>query len=451
MAVTLDGGTGLFDRLGRWGHLLNTLNGRRGGTSAGDYPKEAADVLAVYAGAANDVYRSVENLLTELEGCQSGHAALLAEIRAACQSDLVESFHNDDPLAEKTVEAALLSLRIQMKTATTRYVDPNSVSATVTQTNNTGNGAVVVHTKDGYGRTLENLLAEDLRITVTDTSTAGSEELRVRGEVSQDDKLHFEWPEGSGVDFSFTAIDASGDDNLLTNGDFELFTVANTPDNWTIGAGAAGTEILSEASTVYKGSKAIEFVGSATNTQIYQALTVADLESRTPYALNLWMKCSGTPAAGVLTMDLHDGSGVITDEEGANQTTTVDLTTLGTTYLAKQLKFSLPEPLPSIVRVRLTLSTALSAGTSLFMDHAAVAQLEQPGNVPGHTPWIGFFSGAANWALDDGEELKTFKIAVANDRASEWQQMFDKLFDTADLGIVLPVSGTTIINDNLIA
>lgn len=452
MAVTLDGGTGLFDRLGAIVYLIDTINGRRGGSSAGDYPKEVADILTTYDGASNNIRSAVKNLLSQLTSLQSGHNAMLTALRTAAQTDLIESFHADDPLPVKDVETALKRLIKQMKTATTRYVASNTISASTTSTSNTGTGAIVASVKDSDGTPLENILAEDLEITVTSTATAGSETLRLRGEAAQTDKLHFSWPEGSAADTSITAIDASGTANKLTNGDFEDFTVANTPDGWTIAVGAAGTDILSEASTVYKGSKALEFDGDAsTLSQIYQAITSAQVASRTPYCVNFWAKVDVAPAAGALVIDLHDGSNVITDEAGNNITTTIDLTTLGTTYVAKQLIFSLPEPLPSTMRLRIRLSTALSSGSSLFIDHMALAAMTKIGNTPGHTPYVAAFSGATNWALDDGTGTKVLKIAVANNRAGAWQEAFDKLFGTSDYGIVLPTSGSTELLESMIA
>lgn len=454
MAVTLDGGGGLFDRLGRLGYLLDLLNARRGGGSADDFPKELNDVLAEADGKPNEVRQAYASLLSELESLQAGMSGMPAAIKQAAQTDLINSFDADDPLPELSVEAALDALWRQMRTAVTRYVDANTLGATVTSTGNTGTGAVVAHTKDGLGVPLENLLAEDLLVTVTDVSTPAAAQLRVRGEAAQDDKLHWLWPAGSGADASFAAIDAADTAvNLLANGTFNTFTAANTPDNWTIAVGVAGTDIFEEATTVYvAGGKALKFLGTggAPLSQIYQSV-LANVDSRTVYALNCWVRVDSAPAAGVLVLDLHDGTSVINDEAGNAITVSIDLTTVGTTFAAQQLKFALPEPLPTIVRVRIRLSTALTSGRAMYLDHLALAPLAQPGTVPGATPYLGFFSGSSNWAADDGSGEKVLKIAVTNNRASQWQEKFDEYFDASDLGFTLPTAGTTLLNDNLIA
>ena len=439
----------LFSRIGKLGHVLNTINGRRGGSAAGDIPVEVNDALAAYDGTPNFNREAVASLLNALTGMQGSMAGILSTVRDAARTDLINSFHADDPLEELTVEAALNALTRLL--GTLYYVEPNTIGVTLTSTGNSGTGVIGVCVKDGLGRPLENLLAEGLHITVTGTSTAGSEQLRIRGEVAQHDKLHYEWPAGSGADATYVSVDAaSTSKNKLTNGTFETFTVANTPDNWTIVTGSAGTHLFSEASVVYAGSKALRIAGDGSNlTQIKQNI-VAKVAGRTVYMLNFWARMSAAPSQGVLVADLHDGTNVINDEQGVAQTLSVDLTTLGTTYTARQLDFRLVEPLPAAVWLRFRLSTAIENGKSLYLDHAAVAPMTQPGDPEDYTPFVCIFSGAVNWALDDGAGTKVLKITTTNSRGSQWQELLDRFYDTVDVSWLTPTSGVVLINDNLI-
>lgn len=455
MAVTLTGTSsgdqGLFNRLGKIGNLLTLLNAYRGGGSAGNLPVEIAAAAALYDGDDATQRLPVSDLLTGLATGQAGLGTLATQLRTAAQRTLVEMFDADSPLPSRTVAEALIALGRQMRTATTHYVDGNSLGATVTSTGNDGNGAIVVSTKNGEGYSLENLLAETILITCVEASTAGQEVLRFRGEQAVSDRLSHLWPAGSGCDARLTAIAAGGTNNLLTNGDFEDFTVANTPDGWTLEVGAAGTEIFSEGSVVYAGAKALKLAGgTAVNTQIYQALT--GLRAKTPYAVNLWCKNDVNPAAGVLTVDLHDGSNVIADDAGTNNSFTIDLTTLGTSYVAKNAMFRLPEPVPSTVRLRVRASTAISSGTNTYLDHLAFARATQlNASLPGANPFVCPFSGASNWSLDDGNfGARVFKLVTTNDLASLWQLLLCRLFETDGSGWIAPVSGTTLVNDSLI-
>lgn len=452
MAVTLtgtsSGSQGLFNRLGALGGRLNAVNTVR---TAGD--ADIVTALALFDGASATIRNTVDGLVPKLRTSYTGSNAYLSALKAAAQAVLIEMFDADSPLATRDVATALDRLRTQMLTATTTYVDANTVSAAVTATSLTGTGNVVTSTKDGLGRTLENLLAEVIRITCTSNATAGSESIRFRGEEDLTDKLSYRWPLGSGIDRTLTSLAASSSSNIVANGAFETFTVANTPDSWTIATGSAGSQVYSESSTVYAGSKALKIAGDgSTLTQLTQTLT--GLSAQVPYAVNFWCKCSGSPAAGVLTIDLYDGSAVIADEAGTNNSFTVDLTSLGTTYVAKSGTFRLPDPVPSTVKVRIRLSTALSNTYNLFVDHFAMQRMTQLDTTnPGASPFAAVFGGATNWSIDDGRfgNTSVWKIDAANDRASQWQELFDKFFDTAKTGFVLPVSGTTLIADSLIA
>ena len=448
MTVTLTSTGGLFTRLGKLGHLLNQINIARGTT----FRDEMIDALeTVDADDDPDIRDAFARLIDANEQGDAALDAYLGELRRAAENLLIRQLHADNPLPARSLDLALAELIRQMKQPTTHRVDANTIGATVTRTNLDGDGIVVVSTKDVLGVPLENLIAEDLEIAVTGTTTAGRESLSVRGEEAETDKLAASWPKGSGAGRTYQAIDAASTAGTkLTNGAFETFTVADTPDDWTIDVGAAGSEILEEASTVYKGSKALEMVGDgATLTQISQALT--NLLSRKQYAVNLWMRRDGTAAAaGVLTIDLHDGTSVINDEEGNANSFTIDLTALTTSYVAYSGVFRLPEPLPSTVKIRVRQSTALSNTRSVFLDHLAMAEMVQPA-ANGRTPFLAFFSGASNWSQDDAtRDDRVFRVATTNDRASDWQTLFDKLFDMSDLELTLPTSGTTLINDSLI-
>jgi hypothetical protein len=445
LVATTSGAQGLFNRLGVMGGAVNDINAARATVDT-----SASAALALFDGANTTIRETVADL-TSAALSQIDQMGTYPSIVAAAAGDvLVEMCDADQPLSTKDVATALDVLEKQMLTATTHYVDANTVAAAVTQTSLTGNGNVVVSVKDPRGRNLENLLAERLTLEVTDTTVAGSETIQVRGEAAETDKLSHRWPRGSGASRPFTSIDASSATNEITNGDFETFAVADTPDDWTIEVGIAGTDIK-ESADEYAGDAALELVGDgSTLTELTQALT--GLESLTPYALNFWLKADVVPAAGVLRVELYDGAAVIADEAATNNRLEIALSGISTSYVAKSVVFRLPEPMPATVQVRIYLSTAMSAGSSIFIDHLALAPMEQPSGALGAVPYIAIFSGSTPWSLDDGDPslLNTFKIETTNDRASQWQELFDKFFDTGSSGYLLPIAGTTLVNDSLI-
>ena len=228
--------------------------------------------------------------------------------------------------------------------------------------------------------------------------------------------------------------------SLLTNGGFESWSVSNVPDGWSEDTGAPGTNFFEETSVVHRGAAALRIAGAATNDILSQTLT--GLLSFKPYAVNLFCKCSGTPAAGVLTVELVDGNTVTNDAAGTPNSFTVALTSLGTTYLPKNAVWRLPSTIPPTVKVRLRLSTALSVGTNLYVDTMALAAMT---NLYAGGPYISMFEGATNFGGGD-----TWSVAVADDYAGTWQWMFNRLFGMASLGLQLPITGSTTISASLL-
>jgi hypothetical protein len=452
MAVTLtgtsSGNQGLFNRWGVLGGALNDVNTARAAIDV-----SASDALALIDGANTTIRNTVADLtsaaLTQIDALGSYPDTL-----ATIAGDLgVEMFDADQPLPSKDVPTMLDALEKQMLTATTSYVDANTVSATPTMTSLTGNGNVVCSVKDGRGRNLENLLAERLVLEVTDSTVAGSESIRIRGEESESDKRSHRWPRGSGAASDYTSIDAAGALNLLTNGAFEDWAVADTPDDWTLQVGAAGTDVLDNTAAEFAGDHCLELVGDgAILHELF--IEVENLESLTNYAVNCWMKADVVPAAGVLKIEIANLAGsVIADEAGTNGELSITCSGLTTSYVAKSFTFRLPEPLPTGgVFLRLRFTTALSNGSSVLVDHLSLAEMQQPSNDVGAVPHIAIFSGSTPWSLDDGDPnlVNTFKIETANNRVSLWQELLDKFFDTSATGFILPTSGTTLINDSLI-
>lgn len=177
------------------------------------------------------------------------------------------------------------------------------------------------------------------------------------------------------------------------------------------------------------------------------------LEPLSQYAANLWAMADVVPAAGVLTVDLVDGIGgtVINDAAGVANSFTFTGAGLTTSFVAKNGSFRTPKVLPEIVFLRIRISTAVSAGTSVFIDHAALVKMTElyPGG-----PYAAGFSGklsltkGSNQVAADG-----FTITVTNDRAGEFQEWFQRNFDMAAKGLLLPSNsaGAETQADSLIA
>jgi hypothetical protein len=140
-----------------------------------------------------------------------------------------------------------------------------------------------------------------------DGLSEGSENFSWSGEIP-DAQFGVQTYEGSGPIASLAPIHANVS-RYFANADFEEFAVTNTPDSWTIDAGAVTTNILeATGSDKYHGDSGLRFLGSgAASIQISQA-PLSTLTAGKRYALSVRIKASATIAAGTLTIQF-EGTG----------------------------------------------------------------------------------------------------------------------------------------------
>lgn len=451
MAVALTGAGSLFVRLGHLYKIADVILTHVGTT----IPAEVDTLFADYTTSDQD---QVSGLYPALTSYKTTPGTFLSYLQSLAQNTVVAMVQDDAPQPTPSLSNALTYVIDQMK-GTVDSLEDCTVSATVTPVaGNTGNAAFAVGMKDKTGLNLELAYAETITARVTSDAqsggaTAGRESVSLAGYAAATSALSSAWPQGSGGSGSLQLISGSvsalgGTQNWLTNSDFETFTVANIPDNWHIGTGSAGSTVLKSTAQHYTGAASLEFVGnSSESTSVYQELGVDTSPRAAPLdqlACCVWVKTSNTPAAGVLTVELVDGSGTgIVDAQGTDSAFTVDLTTVGTTFAAQTGFLRTPRVLPASVRLRLRLSTALSTGTDVFMDRISLAR---PAQLYAGGPFIAGFSGATNVIAGDA-----WKLAISNNRAGLLQTYSERFFNLRTLGLIFPSSTTATIPDSLIA
>lgn len=435
MTVLLDGNGGLIKRVERAGQIMDRIHAELGAVSTGEIGNIKA-FLNDFDNETVEVLAAIDGLPDAIDSWRSTSETFLQSLSDAMQAVLIAMVHADNQLPELTVEAALEELIRQMGSAS-ESVQSSAPTATVTaDAGNDGTGALVASVRDGKGELLENALPEDVLCERDDTL----QQFSCRGEAAADSKVGYLYggqadaTGGSGSSTTVPVTNAGAGEGLLTNGGFETFTVADVPDGWELQVGTAGTDGLQEQTTVLRDASAYEFDGDdSTLTELRQDIT-SSVDARTPLALCLFTKLDVEPAAGVLTIDLHDGSGVISDDAGNANSLAIDLTAESTNWTAQTAFFRVPEPKPASVFLRVRLSTALSAGTSLFLDQCglvAATQLYASGG-----PYLAAFAGGVDFTPDD-----LFTVAIANARGPV-QRYFDQFFDTASLNLLLPSSGS---------
>jgi hypothetical protein len=463
--IPLYGSTGsLFSRLGKIGKTIkqqdsylaaqftNLVDGSQG-------------IVSQYQGEPDLEAEVADNYLTMLTSVDTAMQGVLQKLAADTCNRMV---FRDQPQPGQTLTSGniLTSLNyiIQQMRLQGAAVLAQTVTATPGSFSGNGLGAVVASTKRPFdGLVLENSFAESILITCVNDSysgsaIAGNENFTAAGQGAEPDLMAYDWPQGSGASIGLQAINGNASNaqgNLLTNSGFANWT-GNAPNNFAINLGAS--QIFRETGIVLDpGGSALRILGDGTTLTSFQqrfgssAGTPGTLLPQAQYAVNLWLRRDGTaPNAGVLTVDLVDGNGVVVQDAAGNANSfAIDLTQLTTVYAPYGGAFRTPAILPSQVNLRPRLSTALQSGRSIYLDTLAMGLM---GQMYTSGPFLALFSGYPAFLLGD-----SVRVAVTNSRGSggtlaTWQTCLARLLPVVlSSEFLFPSSNVPSVSDTLIS
>ncbi|MDO8671336.1 MAG: hypothetical protein Q7O66_07880 [Dehalococcoidia bacterium] len=464
MALSFASATGnLFNRLGAIGALIEQMRSYQD-SQFSNMTNTSTGVVSEF-NAESDIQAMMGSQYISLLN-SAGNVGTFSQTIAA--TTINRMVFRDNPLLSQTLQsqttlASLKEVIRQMKAAGASVL-AMTVAATPTAFTGTGNGIINTSVNRPLdGLVLENSFAETFRLVCSSDSyaggaNAGNEGFSISGTGRESNVFAFNWPLGSNASTALNAIDGNSDNaagNKLTNSGFDAFT-SNVPDNWSLVVGTAGTDIFKESSLVFDGAAAVRILGDgATLTQIRQQFDISTgtsgtLSAATQYSFNVFSRRDGVaPAAGVLTVDLFDGSSIINDENGVANSFTIDLTTLTTNYASKTGVFRTPSILPATIYLRMRLSTALTNARSVYFDKASLGTMTQAYT---SGPYVAVHAGSIPFEVGD---LGT--VVITNSRGAAgtldtWQVLFYRFF--ADMGnseLLLPSSASPTISDALIA
>lgn len=225
---------GLFDLLGKVFQVQSLVNTHRGAT----IPAAVDAFLTLFQGLDPDTERST--LVTSIPAAMVNHQnsanGLMTTMRQLAVNLVIDFVTRDTPLPSPTLAAALTELIRQM-VAEAESVDASTVSVTATPGTNTGDGVLMATLTRGDGTTNELVIPETIAFTV---SAAGRAPQVVATSLAAQPALSHEWPKGTGLLASVTAVDPSS--GRLSNGTFDAFT-ADVPDGWIAHVATPGTTL----------------------------------------------------------------------------------------------------------------------------------------------------------------------------------------------------------------
>lgn len=247
---------------------------------------------------------------------------------------------------------------------------------------------------------------------------------------------------GTGPNYTHTITFTGVGGDVATLGNLNSLTGGTSP-TITHATTTAGT------AQVYAGGAAWQFASNGTELTTLQQQV--QLQPSTAYGISLWACADSAPAAGVLAIDLVDGVGgtVLADAQGVNNSLIIAATGLTTGWKhlrdlqASECVFRTPAVLPTVVYLRIRISTAITSGRKVFVDSVALApavELYTGG------PLVAAFAGSTPFAAGD-----TWSIATTNDRAGLVREWCERNFGLATLGLALPTSASPTIPDSVVS
>lgn len=448
MAIDLISGAGIFDK---WGKIFGLWKDTR--THQADIDTEIDDIASVYG---DSEVGWIANILASKVSIQTSAMAMYSTLQVGAMRTLVEMVNADNPQPDSQVTTLLEELRVQMVGSGSMSAPDDDIDGTSTSTitasadgGNTGNGTTVQKALDSkYKLALQYMRSEDIVCTCTVDAQegqviAGRERFRIQGEAAISDVKHPDWPGGSGYSAEITVSDPAFDagqapgQNVLTNSAFETFTVTNTPDNWVLVTGAAGTDFLEEGTVKYRGSKSLELVGDgATLHEMKQTFnesgqTLGRLKPETMYTCVYRVSADASLSAGVLKLSVKDGSDNIIDSGSATASTDLTGVSTGGTFDIKTFTFVTPTSLPDGLKFVIEATTAISNTHQCYIDDLILVPLVKLG-APG-APAICIIPGSTPWKRGD-----KITFTATNGGDNEMGQYLDQFFGLYNSGIIIP-------------
>lgn len=352
-------------------NLVNSADGwfNRAGAIAG----ETNRVAALYGSSTDTGFQSiwtlyatseqaaVVNLPAAVPAFRLTDATYLGVLANAASQSSILQVNRDSPLTPYTFAGSFARVRAQM-VSTSQSIQRATLGSTVTVGgSNDGNTKVFVSTTNVYGDPLDSTFAETMTVTCTSQGSGFASSFSVVGQPLVATTA-YNWPGGSGTSATLTAVDPAVD-GIVTNSSLDTFTVANTPDDWSIINGSAGSTVFKSASGgVRTGTNAVYLQSDGSSaTKLAQAVT---LTANTVYAVTFQVKMNSNSASGTLVIQLYDTAtaAVITNDAGTSLQASYNLNggagEVTTSYQLLTVFFSTPRQIPASLQLRIGYGTA---------------------------------------------------------------------------------------------
>ncbi len=443
MSVPLTGYGGYFVREGLWIGEFNRVSALYGSALTNAFQ----GIWIQYASSDQAAVTAYPAAVTAFQSSPNSYQASLAN--GASLSSQIQ-VNDATALTPFSLPQSVALLANQMRATGDSINRPTLTSGVVAAPGNDGDAKFFFSFTNPYGDQLDTIYAEDIAIVCTSASSAFAESFSVVGTPAVAETAS-NWPQGSGCSTSITLTNPVGT-SLITDGGFENWTGTgnNTPVNWTIIHGAAGTDVTRGSGGVRSVDSSNQYTAVITSdgasaTQLTQAVS---LTPNTVYAFSVQAKVSASDGSGIFRIALTDGNGnILTDDAGGSLSYTRNMSAQVTTnFQCFTAFFSTPRLLPASTVIQYGYSVAPTAAKTLTLDLAggtAATQLYAQG------PYAIGFSAA----LPSGTNDRYTATLTNNLGSRSFVRGFQRVLKFPSLGprVYFPSSNSPTVADSLIS
>lgn len=441
MPFSFIGTYGYFTRLGCFGGEYNRVAAQYGSDLTNGFQ-------SIWAQYATSNQAAVQNLPAAVDSFRNSGFQYLSVLQGDAQYSSLLQAADSFSVNPYTVPQSISVVRTAMVASGETINRPTLSSSVASGSLNESDTQFAASTTNIYGDPLDMTYNEVFTVTVTQSGTSYSGSAVAVGQLAVNTNA-YNWPQGSGASASVPITDPATD-GLITDGSFEAWTNTNTPTNWDIISGTAGTTILQDPSGgVRTSTKCLEIVGNgAETTQVAQDVS---LSINTVYAVTFQAKINTLTATGTFRVCLTDGNNVLlSNDAGTSLSYTRDLNgQITTAYQQFTIFFQTPRQLPSTVRLQVGLSVAATAARQIRIDNVqmvAATPLYGAPNTGTSGPFLAAFSGAEAPATGD-----VFYATFTNSLGTQsfvWAS--ERMYGMRANGLYWPSDVSPTIPDNLV-
>ena len=470
MTVNLDTAkTGLFARLGKIFGIVKRVEQFQSDIidNASQSFQEALNEYVNTLGAtANTDLDMADLLLSGLDDVRNRAGEhIIARCQAAAIKTLVRMVDADTAIPLRNVHEALIELKDQM-VAASESVDGTTITIGSTSAASTGTGTVIVSAEadnlmNSGVVSYPTIRSETLKFTcVRDTSSgniaSGGESFTIQGKQPYINTDH-RWPGGTGRWGMYPATSDLVSDgraagvNVLRNSSFNSFDDANSPVNWNIAVGAAGSEVMENSTNPAQGVSCLQIRNDgSTNIRMMQQInskTKTGTRGRVVadglYAISFLINRANTsPSAGTIQVGLflEDGTAI------SGNTISVNHGSITTSFALQTFSFRAALTLSSApVYFGIKISTAFTNGCHLNIDRLVCARMHQQSS---SSPGCLIVPGATDFVVND-----EMTVAITNNGEGELERYMDRMFNTYQKRVYVPnhLLGSETVADSLVS